>query len=306
MIVNLSSSLVHNNKNINNGCNSKNIDKKLLSMNQRSCTIQNVDDNDDITQQQHLNDNCVNGKEEKSIVYGHPTKTNSRRNFLSSLITSTTILATSSFNRRANAASIVEEEYPTTTAITPTPKSAPAAVTGSTTNNKLLPYTIDTANPNLIQYETAGMIPRIYFEEKRSIYGFVERVIDGDTIRVTHVPKFPIDGYIPEPIRKRGISDITISIRFYGVDAPETAKNKNQTSQPFGDDAKLFTSNNVYHQMVKITLLQKDKYGRAVGAVETISNPSKDLSIELAKRGLAELYTGGGAQYWVSFSLLFY
>lgn len=63
------------------------------------------------------------------------------------------------------------------------------------------------------------------------------------------------------------------------------------------------------HRVVKITLLRKDQYGRAVCAVETMPPAGvlfkwlpgcgrQDVSAELAKAGLAELYTGGGAEYW--------
>lgn len=164
-------------------------------------------------------------------------------------------------------------------------------------------------------FETAGMIPRIYFQEKRYIYGYVERVSDGDTIRISHVPDYDPQRndmvavaeqlQAQQHFQKRvgSISDRTIAVRLYGIDAPEVAKNKNQITQPFGLDAKMYTYNSIYHKIVKVTILQKDKYGRVVGAVEAFNNKTgdhtTDLSIELAKRGLAEMYTGGGAQYWV-------
>lgn len=94
-----------------------------------------------------------------------------------------------------------------------------------------------------------------------------------------------------------------------GVDCPELAKNKKQTTQPYGDEAKQFTEILCLHKVVKITLLRKDQYGRAVCAVETMPTAGvlfrwvpgrgrKDVSIELAKAGMAELYTGGGAEYF--------
>ena len=54
--------------------------------------------------------------------------------------------------------------------------------------------------------------------------------------------------------------------------------------------------------MVKITFLRKDQYKRAVAQVETVEDGifarPKDLSMELAKAGLAEMYIGGGAVYF--------
>ena len=53
---------------------------------------------------------------------------------------------------------------------------------------------------------------------------------------------------------------------------------------------------------MQLKLLRKDQYGRAVCKVETglqIFPPftRKDVSIELIRRGLASVYTGGGAEY---------
>jgi endonuclease YncB( thermonuclease family) len=166
------------------------------------------------------------------------------------------------------------------------------------------------------QFETVGMIPKSYFENHNTIYGYTERIIDGDTIRVRHVPGYamllPTHHRDDETStttkgkgRRGGIADTTLLIRLYGVDCPEISKNKNQITQPFGIEAKEYTSNLIDHQIVKITLLRKDRYGRAVAMVETIPpnilTSSKDLSIELARQGYAELYTGGGFEYNVSY-----
>ena len=52
--------------------------------------------------------------------------------------------------------------------------------------------------------------------------------------------------------------------------------------------------------------LREDQYNRAIGKVQTSRSSSllsfrpfsrKDVSVELTKRGLATLYTGGGAEY---------
>ncbi|KAL7576061.1 hypothetical protein ACA910_000845 [Epithemia clementina (nom. ined.)] len=158
------------------------------------------------------------------------------------------------------------------------------------------------------QFLTVDDVPTNYFDDRRYIYGFVERVIDGDTIRVRHIPGFGFGRKVPQPLDKRGISDETLSIRIYGVDTPETGKNKRKASQPFGKEAQAFTTDLVYHKMVKVTFLRKDQYKRAVAKVETVEEGMsssflpgygpKDLSMELAKAGLAELYTGGGAEYF--------
>ena len=163
------------------------------------------------------------------------------------------------------------------------------------------------------QFETVGMIPKSYFDRHVSIFGYTERIIDGDTFRVRHIPGYamllPIESSATTSTttttttkgRRGGIADSTLLVRLYGIDCPEVGKNKNQVTQPFGNDAKEFTSRMIDHQVVKITLLRKDRYGRAVAMVETVPpnilTSSKDLSIELARQGYAELYTGGGFEY---------
>lgn len=170
----------------------------------------------------------------------------------------------------------------------------------------------------LRQFETVGMVPKSYFDEQRSIYCYVERVIDGDTVRVRHLPAYPWRVWIhrrQRPLPRRGIAGETLSIRVYGVDCPELAKRRAQRSQPHAEAAKEFTAEFCLHRTVKITLLRKDQYGRAVAAVERLPPAGpllkwvpglgrKDLSVALAREGLAELYTGGGAEYWVSAMIL--
>lgn len=184
------------------------------------------------------------------------------------------------------------------------------------------------SNP-FVAFETVDQIPREYFDQRRSIYAFVDKVIDGDTLRVHHIPGYRSWGLLgsdpPQPLTSRKLSDKTLLIRLYGVDAPETAKkggsNPDPEGQPFGQEAKEFTASLVYHQMVRVTFLRKDQYQRAICQVETVPDASsssagllsflswfpglgpKDLSVELAAAGLAELYVGGGAEYNVSASL---
>jgi endonuclease YncB( thermonuclease family) len=165
----------------------------------------------------------------------------------------------------------------------------------------------------LLKFETVGMIPQKHFEQNTVLFGFTERVIDGDTIRVRHVPLHSIRRWLllfgprQKPLDKRGIAGETLSLRIYGVDCPELTKTKSQVSQPFAEQAKQFTADLCLHRMVRITLIRKDQYGRAVCVIETMPAVwcswipgcgHKDLSLELARDGLAELYTGGGAEYF--------
>jgi endonuclease YncB( thermonuclease family) len=166
-----------------------------------------------------------------------------------------------------------------------------------------------TPNP-LARFDTVDRIPPSYFDRHLRLYAYTERVIDGDTIRVRHIPGYnwPVVGgkVPPEPKtktkKKRGIADETLILRLYGVDCPELSKKNATAPQPFALEAKQFTSSQVYHQMVAVTLLSKDRYGRAIAMVETVpsslfARAGTDLSVELARQGLAQLYTGGGAEY---------
>lgn len=160
------------------------------------------------------------------------------------------------------------------------------------------------------QFETVDQVPKAYFDEHRSLYAYVERIIDGDTVRVRHIPAYRFRLWSPSPLQQRGIANDTLIVRIYGVDCPELAKNGNK-GQAFAQEAKQFTSDLLYHRMVKITFLRKDQYRRAVAVVETLGRGGpllswipglrpRDVSVELAAAGLAELYTGGGAEYNVS------
>lgn len=143
----------------------------------------------------------------------------------------------------------------------------------------------------LQQFATANDIPPDFIASRQSIYAFVERVTDGDTIRVRHYPGYSIFNQPIEPLKGK-LSDQTIKVRLYGVDTPEIAKNKNQSSQPFAQEAKEFTKKLLFHQKVVVTFLGKDQYGRAIGQVQTIpmatlggTLPPKDASVELVGAG---------------------
>jgi endonuclease YncB( thermonuclease family) len=149
--------------------------------------------------------------------------------------------------------------------------------------------------PNIlhtIQFQTVDDVPKAFFTKQKTIYAFTERVIDGDTVRVRHIPSYNWIRRTPSPLQKKALSDCTLSIRIYGVDTPEIAKNKNQRSQPYGEEAKDFTTAKTLHKMLRITFLRKDQYHRAVCVVETLGwvrwpwSLPRDLSAALAQEGL--------------------
>lgn len=92
------------------------------------------------------------------------------------------------------------------------------------------------------------------------------------------------------------MKDTTIKVRGYGIDSPELKKQESDPpSQPFAEEAKQLTSSLTLNKLVEVKLMEKDKYGRVLGKVAV--GGTLDLSLELAGRGLATLYTGKGAVY---------
>ena len=148
----------------------------------------------------------------------------------------------------------------------------------------------------MIQYQTAGDIPANLFRNKKVIYGKVEKIVDGDTFRVRHYPYYPLS--IGSKYEGK-LTETTMSIRIYGVDCPELAHFGNP-EQPYAKEASDFTRDLVDGKVVRIKLLRKDQYNRAIAKVSTkgfLPFTKKDVSLQLAEQGLATLYSGGGAEY---------
>ncbi|PFH35101.1 putative nuclease [Besnoitia besnoiti] len=120
------------------------------------------------------------------------------------------------------------------------------------------------------------------------IVGRCVNVSDGDSIRVRHIP----NGQLLYPLRqprkpgeKRGperttpgddedaskrwkgkLTENTIRIRLYAIDAPETAKFGNP-GQPFAQEAKDFVTERLLGKIVYVKCLAKDQYGRLLARV---------------------------------------
>jgi micrococcal nuclease len=73
----------------------------------------------------------------------------------------------------------------------------------------------------------------------------------------------------------------TVRIRLHGIDTPEKG-------QPFGENAKQFTSNLIFNKQVKVKQTDTDRYGRIVGIV---TNPENiNVNEALLKAGMAWHY----------------
>jgi endonuclease YncB( thermonuclease family) len=206
----------------------------------------------------------------------------------------------------------------------------------------LLATTVAILPLSIQQYDTANDIPTSMITSNVILRGRVIKVIDGDTIRIQHIPLL-LDNYpfisnwknrlsfnnrnqknkcststSNSSSKKINLSQCTISVRLYGIDAPEMAKAGNP-GQPYAIEAKEYITNKVMsssssngnskkNHIVHVKLLGKDQYSRIIGRVTatipkrnifgiTTGGREEDLSIGLAENGLASLYTGGGAKY---------
>lgn len=207
----------------------------------------------------------------------------------------------------------------------------------------LLATTVAILPFSIHQYDTANDIPASMIKSHETIRGRVVKVIDGDTLRIQHTPllldKYPFINNWKNRLSsnrnrkcsptdgKSNLSQCTISIRLYGIDAPEMARNGNP-GQPYAIEAKEYITNKVMaaadssgsgtknekNQIVHVRLLGKDQYSRIIGRVTTTipkrklfgitTGREEDLSVGLIEQGLASLYKGGGAKYDGQRSLL--
>mmetsp|Transcript_44759 Transcript_44759/g.50187 ORF Transcript_44759/g.50187 Transcript_44759/m.50187 type:complete len:331 (-) Transcript_44759:430-1422(-) len=140
-------------------------------------------------------------------------------------------------------------------------------------------------------------IPSGYFGPTAPILkGRAASITDGDTIRFLHVPTW----FHPLSInksKKEKLSTTCLPIRLCTFDTPETAK-FGKPGQPFGDDAKAYLTQLLENKVVKLRLLSKDQYGRAVAQVYTGRWPArKFVDEQMLKAGLGEVYQGMGAVY---------
>ena len=123
-------------------------------------------------------------------------------------------------------------------------------------------------------------------------------------MRARHVPAldFARGRWRPKSRAEGGklkLSEETLQIRLYAVDAPETAKFGN-AGEKYGAAATDFVADRVRGRRVRLRLLARDQYGRAVAAVRYggfLGAFEKDLAEELLRAGLATVYRQGGAEY---------
>ncbi|CAJ1965033.1 unnamed protein product [Cylindrotheca closterium] len=144
----------------------------------------------------------------------------------------------------------------------------------------------------LKRFQEASEIPSAFFGPSAPLLrGRVTSCSDGDTIRFLHVP----NRFSANKLEKgQTQTEYCLPIRLCSMDTPETAK-FGKPGQPFGQEAKEYLQKLLDQKMIKIRLLQKDQYGRAVA--EVYAPNGKGCDELMLKKGFAEVYLGGGAVY---------
>ncbi len=112
-------------------------------------------------------------------------------------------------------------------------------------------------------------------EPIRTVTGTVTKVSDGDTIHVT----------TPEKTK--------LTVRLYGMDAPETPKinqrtgHINKPGQPYGDESWKALEAKIMGKQVRLDIIDIDRYKRMVGVIWI---GDRNINLEMVKEGYAEAY----------------
>ncbi|KAI0125914.1 hypothetical protein BJ170DRAFT_453700 [Xylariales sp. AK1849] len=131
------------------------------------------------------------------------------------------------------------------------------------------------------------------FFRKRSLFGRVTSVGDGDNFHLFHTPGGRLTGWgwlrrIPE--KKADLKSKTIPVRLAGVDAPEGA-HFGRPAQPFSTEALAWLSNYVLGRRVRAKIYKRDQYDRIVATVFVRRFLiRRDVGLEMLKNGLATTY----------------
>ncbi|KAJ6005262.1 Nuclease (SNase-like) OB-fold [Penicillium sp. IBT 35674x] len=135
---------------------------------------------------------------------------------------------------------------------------------------------------------------------RRTIFGKVTSVGDGDNFRIYHTPGGRLAGWgwLPwkrVPTTKKELKDKTIHIRLAGIDAPELA-HFGRPEQPFARDAHTWLTSYLLGRRIRASIYRQDQYNRVVGSVSVrraFDFPPfrrRDVSYEMLKHGLATVY----------------
>lgn len=106
--------------------------------------------------------------------------------------------------------------------------------------------------------------------KNKSVLAKVLKVSDGDTAKVSLIP-----------------SRSKISVRFYGVDTPESEWPGKWPAQPYSHQAKSFTASKISNKVVTVKFTGDGTHNRCVGEIFI---DDKSLSLLLIENGLGWWY----------------
>ncbi|KAI0817921.1 SNase-domain-containing protein [Xylaria sp. FL0064] len=131
------------------------------------------------------------------------------------------------------------------------------------------------------------------FFRKRSLFGKVTSVGDGDNFHLFHTPGGRVLGWgwlRQVPTKRAELRNRTIPIRLAGIDAPEGA-HFGQPAQPFATDALAWLSNYILGKRVRAKIYKRDQYDRIVATVYVRRFLfRRDVGLEMLKSGFATTY----------------
>ena len=140
----------------------------------------------------------------------------------------------------------------------------------------------------------AALIPPPFYR-KRSIFGQVTSVGDGDNFRLFHTPGGRLAGWGWLPWRqipsdKKALKDNTVHVRLAGVDAPELP-HFGREGQPGGKEAIDWLTAYLLGRRVRAYVYRRDQYDRAVATTYVRKGLlRRDVGLQMLKGGLATVY----------------
>ncbi|KAI0196873.1 SNase-domain-containing protein [Astrocystis sublimbata] len=139
------------------------------------------------------------------------------------------------------------------------------------------------------------------FYRRRSLFGHVTSVGDGDNFHLFHTPGGRLTGWgwlRRVPSKKVELKNRTIPIRLAGIDAPEGA-HFGRPAQPFSTDSLAWLSNYILGKKVRAKIYKRDQYDRVVATVYVRHFLfRRDVGLEMLKCGMATTYEAkSGVEY---------
>ncbi|WPH01703.1 Hypothetical protein R9X50_00455500 [Acrodontium crateriforme] len=134
------------------------------------------------------------------------------------------------------------------------------------------------------------------FFRRRSLYGYVTRVGDGDNFHFYHTPGGRLLGWGwlrgRKPSELKKFKNLTLHVRIAGVDAPERA-HFGRPEQPFGREAMEWLTRFILHRSVRVYPYRRDQYDRVVCSVSKRTWGGlvrSDVGLAMLKNGFATVY----------------